>query len=113
MYLELVEEVLEDINEEWQRLKSSILDIQESKDTAMYKLNKQLFWNSVIHLLVFGVVLLFFIATPVIICAVILGLVGIFIGAEALIVLLFVSVLVYALFKSGVLYRILYSLFKK
>ena len=113
MYSELVEEVLEDINEEWQRLKSNILNIQESKDTAMYKLNKQLFWTSVIHLLVFGVVLMFLTVIPVIICVAILGLVGIFIGAEALIVLLFVAVLVYALFKSGVLYRILYSLIKK
>lgn len=113
MYSELVEEVLEDINEEWQRLRFNILDIQESKDTAMYKLNKQLFWNSVIRLLVFGVILMFLIATPVIICVVILVSVGIFIGTEALIVLLFVSVLVYALFKTGVLYRILYSLFKK
>ena len=113
MYSELVEEVLEDINKEWQSQKSNILNIQESKDTAMYKLNKQFFWDSVIHLIVFGVILMFLTVIPVIICAVILVSVGIFIGAEALIVLLFVSVLVYALFKSGVLYRILYSLIKK
>lgn len=106
MIMYMIFEMINTITEEFRDMKSNIVNIQEKDNDSDYK---RRFWGNVLMILIstwliiLTVVLVFMVVYPLVVLA----------GLKTLLPIIVVAVLVYAMFKTEVFYKMLYKLFKK
>ena len=105
----IVNAILDTINtiiEEFRDMKSNIINIQEQDNNSIYKLD---FWGNVAMIMVST---LFIISIVALFLLVILAI-SISVGLKPLLFIIVVGVVIYAMIKTEVFYKLLYKLFKK